>query len=926
MKLFTSIPARIDNSTPTKYSHISKTWKTIAGADLYSLNHSEELREHPLLDSEIRFIDCGKQEIFDYSRKPLVSIQIAIDHIYREAEIGELVGIVNSDILPNSLYDWRAFDTVVSNHELHVFKRLEQLPAHKKTFDPFAPYRYGYDLFMFRVTDQLIQLNDQDNFCFGVPWWDYWFPLTLKFEHSWQLVSHDRPLIFHLTHQEQFTQSTWHQKAETVRKLFSKWCRETSDRALYRAINTSYSELCNICCDIIDRDFDVFRYNSIKDSTSLKSGITIVSACMNRNDNLKKCLHSWINKKSVVRIIIVDWSSSKDLKDDLMESGIHDPRIEVIRVEGKTAWCLTKAFNIGLKIVDTLNTLKLDADIMLEDGFFEHNKIEKSFFRCGNYKIANNDLEKRVNGSFFAPTIALKAVSYYNEEIDTYGWDDSDLYERLEIILMREDFCLDSISHIEQEERTRLENQKENFGLSPIIFQSISNQELEIRRNQIKCRLLPRPNHYIPMVPDAGVLVDYLSYRTFLINNLSYGWEDGGVGIKEDILAKMTTFTLACLYACRHEEKWFNLSGLKGVDFLSRFVKYHPVPSEDLKYFGLYNDGYVQEPLNSESNDFLQPTLGILRRMQEVSKKFKVRFALNRPFYEYISLSEFYDIKGKDHKRSSRIQSISSRVRASIITVAVNSTKYLSGFCEDLNGLIRSALNQIHFFIILPSSSSLSDLHGMSELGRLHADSVSLIILSWDPGLYDCWNMVCKDTKSDYIGNWNCDDRRSRNHINSLIKVLDKHPECIGASTAIYITEKIPGPYEQHKQICDNVWFEGSDFMYDYQDMYQEESWVRESNRLVSQNFMHCMPLWRSSLHSDNDYFWEVEYGPSADWEFWMRMSKKLSSKFYLIGQPMGIYFMNTSSYGRREEAERLEENINRKYLNTSRLHRSFDL
>ena len=140
--------------------------------------------------------------------------------------------------------------------------------------------------------------------------------------------------------------------------------------------------------------------------------------------------------------------------------------------------------------------------------------------------------------------------------------------------------------------------------------------------------------------------------------------------------------------------------------------------------------------------------------------------------------------------------------------------------------------------------------------------------------------MIASDVKSSYIGNWNCDDRRSQNHIDILVETLDNNTNCIGASSALFVSKEICHSFNDHVGKCDQVWFSGDDFEYDYTDMFQLEAWIPGSKNLVSQNFMHCLPIWRSTLHKDNDFFQEYLYGPSADWEFWMRMSEKLSSGF----------------------------------------------
>ncbi len=111
------------------------------------------------------------------------------------------------------------------------------------------------------------------------------------------------------------------------------------------------------------------------DRRPLLDGISLVSCCMNRNDNLKKSLTSWL-KLPVQEIVIVDWSSSNPVAKTI--SDIADERVKVVRVENETRWILTYAFNVGLRFASYNKIFKLDADI--EKGwrlkFHLHNHYE----------------------------------------------------------------------------------------------------------------------------------------------------------------------------------------------------------------------------------------------------------------------------------------------------------------------------------------------------------------------------------------------------------------------------------------------------------------------------------------------------------------------------------------------------------------------
>jgi hypothetical protein len=85
---------------------------------------------------------------------------------------------------------------------------------------------------------------------------------------------------------------------------------------------------------------------SQRDAAPPLPGISLVAACMNREENLLKVLDSWL-ATDVDEIVIVDWSSASELWPQL--SAIADPRLKVIRIDGEKRWILTHALNVGLR-------------------------------------------------------------------------------------------------------------------------------------------------------------------------------------------------------------------------------------------------------------------------------------------------------------------------------------------------------------------------------------------------------------------------------------------------------------------------------------------------------------------------------------------------------------------------------------------------
>jgi glycosyltransferase involved in cell wall biosynthesis len=192
-----------------------------------------------------------------------------------------------------------------------------------------------------------------------------------------------------------------------------------------------------------------------------KPGISLVTACMNRQRNLLKALPTWL-ATAADEIIVVDWSSTQPVAQ--MLAHIDDPRLKVVRIEGEKHWVMTHAFNVGLHMAQHERIFKLDADIALTPEFLERNTFGPGEFIGGFWKRAvdaGDPVQRFTNGCFGTFKNDLRLLSYYSERILTYGWDDSDLCGRLSGSLGRTGRLLanDSLHHLAKDETQRLENQ-----------------------------------------------------------------------------------------------------------------------------------------------------------------------------------------------------------------------------------------------------------------------------------------------------------------------------------------------------------------------------------------------------------------------------------------------------------------------------------
>jgi len=223
---------------------------------------------------------------------------------------------------------------------------------------------------------------------------------------------------------------------------------------------------------------------------------SIFCAIMDRTSILQKTLPTWLNT-TVNEIILVDWGQY-NIKQYIPK----DNKIIIIEVPQKTKWNLSKSFNIGSQYTTKENILKLDVDVMLSSDFFEEHVLTDKIFYTGSWIKARNSNETHLNGIVYIKRNLFMKVNGYNENLNIYGYDDTDLYERLQSILdiKRLTLNLDKLYHIPHSDKKRLENIESNLNIKESIMY---NQKICI--NKWKGPMItPKQIFYVEVVNGLG--------------------------------------------------------------------------------------------------------------------------------------------------------------------------------------------------------------------------------------------------------------------------------------------------------------------------------------------------------------------------------------------------------------------------------------
>lgn len=218
-------------------------------------------------------------------------------------------------------------------------------------------------------------------------------------------------------------------------------------------------------------------------------GISLVTCSMNRTDNLLLALPSWLAADGIDQIVIVDWCSDIPVQETLRAHDISSTRIKVVRVENEPRWILSYAFNIGFRLARHKNILKVDSDIIVHPDFLRSNILQPRSYIAGNWRDVGDD-QAFVNGFFYAARKDLLKVNGFNEFITTYGWDDDDLYDRLNASgLERRNVAQGMIFHVDHDDEERVSGLGKGTTDNWQAF--TSRPEFKIQSNKILAELAP---------------------------------------------------------------------------------------------------------------------------------------------------------------------------------------------------------------------------------------------------------------------------------------------------------------------------------------------------------------------------------------------------------------------------------------------------
>lgn len=206
------------------------------------------------------------------------------------------------------------------------------------------------------------------------------------------------------------------------------------------------------------------------------------------------------------------------------------------------------------------------------------------------------------------------------------------------------------------------------------------------------------------------------------------------------------------------------------------------------------------------------------------------------------------------------------------IVSVFNGAFFLESFAK--NAQRQTIFKDIEFLVI----DANSDDNGPSLIKDfLSLENVRYIPLKERISVYEAWNLGVSEAKSEFLCNWNIDDRRFPPSLEEQLEGLkaDGSDLCYGK---VYVVNE-PNIEPEDSEIA-GVW----------------SCYFPNLQSMLLSNSPHCHPLWRKSIHERFGLF-NTSYKHAADYDMWLRAllggAKFLSLPFVDVGtyysNPEGI-------------------------------------
>jgi glycosyltransferase involved in cell wall biosynthesis len=207
-------------------------------------------------------------------------------------------------------------------------------------------------------------------------------------------------------------------------------------------------------------------------------------------------------------------------------------------------------------------------------------------------------------------------------------------------------------------------------------------------------------------------------------------------------------------------------------------------------------------------------------------------------------------------------------VELTVITSVFNSESFLEHFFKDIK---RQSIFTDCKFLMLDANSTDNSRQIILEQ-CIKYDNIQYCPAG-DRNIYATWNLGIYLSDTEFLTNWNTDDRRGVNSLERQLSFLKESDDC---------------------DLCygRTLWVDTSNVNAEDCDPKNEAPCFPATiESMLRFNSPHCLPVWRKSLHDRFGYF-DDSFFSAGDYEMWMRALSR-GSKFGMLDLVVGAYYRN---------------------------------
>lgn len=180
-------------------------------------------------------------------------------------------------------------------------------------------------------------------------------------------------------------------------------------------------------------------------------GVSLVAACQNTHEQLRKSLPLWLKVIGINEIILIDWASTPPLSyvvEELDKMSKTHPPIYVIHIRNEEKWASSKVYNVGFHASHYSFILQVKCDHSVHSNFIEHHPLNHGEFYVGGQHLERSKDEEDLRSVLYIEKESLLQIGGYDERIQEYGGEQKDLTSRLiKAGRLQKDINYNKISH-----------------------------------------------------------------------------------------------------------------------------------------------------------------------------------------------------------------------------------------------------------------------------------------------------------------------------------------------------------------------------------------------------------------------------------------------------------------------------------------------